>query len=560
MNFCHKERMTGLRLRCCSREILRRIASLYYGDFFSSRVNALSPTGIARVKSALTFSLIYLFLAPVAFADNNVVETDSAGNSSAPALSATATSTSTLPLGSPDWLQVVSTCEQLKQEIRTRFGAVSDLSKFDAEKRLQLEMVITVACSERFAGCRFRACAERRSSASASSADDSGMASSEIGDAAHSSSTSSELSVEVSSSLVTLSEQASSMRGMARSVISQIELPPVELDGSSGSTSEQSANQISQSASEGSSAEASSAEKNSMEASSPLAASQQSSSTRTSPFIVDPLAWLTREMTCQEFLEQTQVRFGFFGTYQELPEEKRQEMRRVLQAACDARFLHCQFAACPLEGREVSEAANLLIAGESSDAGSSVAPPVTSSGAESSLPKSDLVGSASASSESESGSGDADWEFYRKLVARKSRERQSLIAEAEKREKELGFTWSRFFIPEDVEEERDQVLREPQAERKDSPKTVDAPAVSGSGASTAEPKRQAAKDAESRQGSASRDSRAADGGRRVTGGDNAKGGGEAETNWLDQEAVDLQIGVLPPLPPDPPADPHRRKD
>ena len=111
-------------------------------------------------------------------------------------------------LSEPLWLSEISTCEQLKGEIRARFGAVSDLAKLEEPKRSEMEVVINVACSARFAGCRFKVCRERTSAAGASSPSQSSQAN--------------------------FSEQLSSLRAAAASVAGQIELAPLS-SASSGS-------------------------------------------------------------------------------------------------------------------------------------------------------------------------------------------------------------------------------------------------------------------------------------------------------------------------------------
>lgn len=62
--------------------------------------------------------------------------------------------------------------------------------------------------------------------------------------------------------------------------------------------------------------------------------------------VTDPLAWVKLPLTCEGFIDQLRARYEPLGTFRDLPEVKKNEVRQILEMACSERFRHCKFESC----------------------------------------------------------------------------------------------------------------------------------------------------------------------------------------------------------------------
>jgi hypothetical protein len=66
------------------------------------------------------------------------------------------------------------------------------------------------------------------------------------------------------------------------------------------------------------------------------------------PIEGNPLAWLNNNLQCSDIEEQLSTRYSPFGTFQDLPEEKQNEVRKIYQVACSEKYSKCNFQNCKL--------------------------------------------------------------------------------------------------------------------------------------------------------------------------------------------------------------------
>ncbi len=62
----------------------------------------------------------------------------------------------------PQWLNQPLTCDQFTAELRNRFSSLSNISEASPEKKRELEYVLDIACSARFADCQFKNCSKSK--------------------------------------------------------------------------------------------------------------------------------------------------------------------------------------------------------------------------------------------------------------------------------------------------------------------------------------------------------------------------------------------------------------
>ena len=60
----------------------------------------------------------------------------------------------------------------------------------------------------------------------------------------------------------------------------------------------------------------------------------------------DGIAWLQKEMNCDQLTVEMKRRYSTLGNFSQLTEAKRQEVSLVLDIICGARFAHCGFKNC----------------------------------------------------------------------------------------------------------------------------------------------------------------------------------------------------------------------
>lgn len=75
---------------------------------------------------------------------------------------------------------------------------------------------------------------------------------------------------------------------------------------------------------------------------------------RKAVIITDPLGWLNEELSCEQFIDQVKARYSPLGKYSALPEEKKNEIRHVLDVTCSPRFAHCRFKQCDYKSGRLS--------------------------------------------------------------------------------------------------------------------------------------------------------------------------------------------------------------
>ncbi len=61
----------------------------------------------------------------------------------------------------PDWLEQRLNCREFLSEVKTRYAGVTTMATLSPEQRRELEMVLDIACSERFRECNFANCKPR---------------------------------------------------------------------------------------------------------------------------------------------------------------------------------------------------------------------------------------------------------------------------------------------------------------------------------------------------------------------------------------------------------------
>ena len=82
---------------------------------------------------------------------------------------------------------------------------------------------------------------------------------------------------------------------------------------------------------------------------SPVKSSSLSSGRKSSTPDISPpaLAWLKEGLSCDQFRAELRKRYSSLGPFSSLPDDKKSELRVVLETSCGERFKHCQFKNCP---------------------------------------------------------------------------------------------------------------------------------------------------------------------------------------------------------------------
>lgn len=81
---------------------------------------------------------------------------------------------------------------------------------------------------------------------------------------------------------------------------------------------------------------------------SPLISIAEQSPLPAVPIEGNPLAWLNNNLQCSDIEEQLSTRYSPFGTFQDLPEVKQNEVRKIYQVACSENYSKCNFQNCKL--------------------------------------------------------------------------------------------------------------------------------------------------------------------------------------------------------------------
>jgi hypothetical protein len=65
-----------------------------------------------------------------------------------------------------------------------------------------------------------------------------------------------------------------------------------------------------------------------------------------SPIETNPLAWLSGDLSCDGLIDQMKARYAPLGSFAEMPPQKKEELRQVLDVVCSEKYAHCKFAGC----------------------------------------------------------------------------------------------------------------------------------------------------------------------------------------------------------------------
>lgn len=70
--------------------------------------------------------------------------------------------------------------------------------------------------------------------------------------------------------------------------------------------------------------------------------------------------WLLADLNCEQLRLEVRERYAKLGRLSELPAEKREELRKVLDVVCSERFAHCKFSRCGTANLPPVEESTLL--------------------------------------------------------------------------------------------------------------------------------------------------------------------------------------------------------
>jgi len=180
-------------------------------------------------------------------------------------------------------------------------------------------------------------------------------------------------------------------------------------------------------------------------------------------------AWLGDVLDCSQLRNEIRTRYSGVGKFSQLPSEKKDELRVVLDVTCSERFKHCSFSNCRRSQEEVREDTGLKSSGEEAE-------------------KSELATANTASREPEQRSievgeeitDNSKWEMrlqagrkvkrekeyqeavlkyqeallsFEELYRKKTERQRALIEKKVAKENERRITWARFMMPDSAQKE-----------------------------------------------------------------------------------------------------------